>query len=139
MCHYVPSLPQSTELVLGLGKFLGCGDPPPPHTFTFGIRGGESPHSVSQQQPGGRVHQGELSSHFRQARLDFGRTLSFLVMSTELLHALEEQRNQLIESIGEQTLPFQNVSLACGLLQAENNQGPKNSGRNIGPLMALKK
>ena len=27
--------------------------------------------------------------------------------------------------VGEQNLPPQNVSLACGLLQAENNQGLK--------------
>ena len=32
---------------------------------------------------------------------------------------------------GEQNLPSQNVSLVCRLFQAENNQDPKDLGRNF--------
>lgn len=43
------------------------------------------------------------------------------------------------DSAVEQNLPPQNISLAYGLLQAENNQGPKNLGRNFDfPLKCLK-
>ena len=40
--------------------------------------------------------------------------------------------------VGKQNLPPQYFSLACGLFQVENNQGPKNSGRNfdLSPLTA---
>ena len=34
-------------------------------------------------------------------------------------------------SVGEQNLPPQNVSLAWGLFQADDNQGPKDSGRTF--------
>ena len=33
--------------------------------------------------------------------------------------------------VGEQNLPPQNVSLACRLFQAENNQSPRDSGKNF--------
>ena len=32
--------------------------------------------------------------------------------------------------VGGQNLPHHNMSLICGLFPAENNQGPKDSGRN---------
>ena len=43
----------------------------------------------------------------------------------------EGQRYNTINFCGGQNLPPQNVSLSCGLFQAENNQGPKDSGRNF--------
>ena len=44
-----------------------------------------------------------------------------------------------LNRIGEQNLLPLNVSLACGLFQAENNQGPKDSERNFDlPLNCLK-
>ena len=45
-----------------------------------------------------------------------------------------------VSGVEEQNLPPQNVSLAYGLLQAENNEGLKNSGRNFElPPNCLKK
>ena len=41
------------------------------------------------------------------------------------------QGNYYNEVAGEQNLPPQNVSLVCRLFPAENNQGPKDSGRNF--------
>ena len=32
-------------------------------------------------------------------------------------------------TVGKQNFPLQNVSFACGLFQAENNQVPKDLGR----------
>ena len=44
------------------------------------------------------------------------------------------------ETVGERNLPPPNASMACGLFQAENNQGPKDSGRNFElPHNCLKK
>ena len=45
-----------------------------------------------------------------------------------------------IRVVEEQNFPPPNVSLTRGLFQAENNQGPKDSGRHfaISPLYCLK-
>ena len=43
-----------------------------------------------------------------------------------------------LEGVGEHSLPPQNVCLTCKLFCAENNQGPKDSGRNFDfPLNCL--
>ena len=43
------------------------------------------------------------------------------------------KRSVFIVSHGKPNLPPQIISLACGLFQAENNQGPKHFGKNVGP------
>ena len=63
----------------------------------------------------------------------------------KVLHSISQQiwktqqwpqdwkRSVFIVSHGKPNLPPQIISLACGLFQAENNQGPKHFGKNVGP------
>lgn len=48
---------------------------------------------------------------------------------------IENSKVLLLSVVGEQNLPFQDVSLAWALLRPENNQGPKHSGRNFDRLL----